>query len=1094
MKKFLSILALILASLTMLSIFTIVPFNLKQKPIFTLEDVLCFSDSVSTFSKKHDDYMKIMAEDENNTNLQTNRLIVKSDETIDSKLAIDGIYGIGYQVLQYDSKTDLESEKLELLDNGYEVYEDKVLKTNDLNTTSFSGSKTEMWSYNHLDVEYAKSMCANCDNEIVVGVMDTGVEYTHEFLSDRIISTDLNFSTSGGENDALDDNGHGTAVSGVIVNSTPDNVKIKPYKVLNSAGSCTYLNIIAAVEYILAHDDKPDIINMSFGGYNFEHISIESELCDRLIDAGITVVIASGNDFLPTEYITPADCEAAITVAAYGNDYKSCIFSNYGEEIDIAAPGEKIYTCYKGNGYASASGTSFSAPFVSAGCAYIKMLNPEATPNEVRENLVANSVYMGSDEDIYFGSGMLSLVNIVTEDTDAKISLAEGEYTETQELSFDNIPDNARVVYTTDLSIPTAKNGIVFSEPIEIKNDVQINYALIDDNGYVSKIKSANYAIQYFGVDSDFEIDDNGVITSYLGDRNNIVVPERINGIVPVEIGTDAFSEKPVRNVVLPDTVEKIYFGFRSCEQLRHIKGLGVTSLDCAFRYCYDLRDEIMPNVRRVSGSFEDCYMLREIDFEDSLLIISNFDFKNTSLTHLNLPNVNQRHFGSGRAFFGTTLISFYAPELPTIRSEDFYGCHFLQDLYIPKVTSLGGSCFSGTYMLTEFDASNIESISGGALNFTYFDIFDAPKITSLSDYSSCFEMSHIRVLRLPGLTGELKTKAIDESRIEQIYLDNITSMNAAFKYSYNLRLLSMPKCTNYIDANTYPFAHSERAAPLEILWLPSCKELSYKCINLEMLFAPSLEKLSVEDARIADFILGDKLESISISKIGNNRCRIYAPQNSKAAAYALESSIPLVEQENALELSLLSGAEACFTVSNLTFDFNSIYFADNVEFGYLYDFSKDANLDLSSNKTTLELEKNLDSKQIPIQFKNLLNVTDKADITVRAYMRIDGVTFYSPNVTGKVDLNFDACDTSHARVIFDSVQQGVFSYRCMDCNAVIYKTQNELLALWSYDCVNKRIDNNADTKLYYLDVVTDDVINAKDYAKICRNKYNIYL
>lgn len=1090
MKKFLPVLSITLASLIILSIFTVVPVKLTYTPVYSAEDVNAFSNSASEFSKKYDDYIDAMTEDENNTNLQTNRLIVKTDEPVDSTLAIDEFNGLGYQILQYDDKEKLESEKSKLCDSGYDVYEDKVLKAYDFEADSLSSSKENMWSYNHLNVEYTKKLCADNDNEIVVGVMDSGVEYTHEFLKDRIVSTDLNFSSSGAENDALDDNGHGTAVSGVIVNSTPDNVKIKPYKILNSKGSCSEMAVIAAVEYILSQNEKPDIINMSFGGYDFDNLSVEAELCDRLSEAGITIVIASGNDNLPIEYIKPANCDSAITVSAYGNDYKLCTFSNYGQGIDIAAPGDMIYTAYKDNKYASVSGTSFAAPFVSAGCAYIKMFNPELTPAEVRSRMMSNSIYMGKDEDIYFGSGMLSIVNLVTNtNSETAAGLDEGEYTDIQELTFENIPDNAKLVYTTDLSIPSADNGIVFSEPIEIKNDIQINYALLDDKGYASKIKSANYAVKYCANDSDFEINDKGVITAYLGDRNHIVVPELINGIVPVEIGKDVFSEKPVRNVILPDTIETIYFSFRSCEQLRHIKGLGVTRLNCAFRDCYDLRDVMMPNVRRVSGSFQYCYKLREIDFEESLLVIGNFDFEGTSLTHLDLPNVQQRSYGSGRAFYGTTLISFSAPGIQRIEKEDFSGCHFLQKLYVPNVTNLQSNCLADTYMLTEFDGSNIETLGNGALDFTYFDTFYAPKVTSLTGDTSRFEFSHIRVLRLPGLTGTLHTSTIDSSRIERIYLDNITSIDNPFRYSYSLKLLSMPKCTNYIDAKTYPFLNGERQAPLEILWLPSCTELSYECINLKMLFAPALEKLTVTDARKADFILGDKLETVSVSVVENHSCRIYAPADSKAASYALENSIPLIEEENALELSLLNESEACFTVSKNTFDFNRIYFADCVEFGYLYDYSKDANLDLSSNRVTLELEKNFDNKLITVKYMDLPDVADNANITVRAYMSVDGVTFYSPNVTGKIDFSFKACDTNHSKVIFDSAKQDVFCYRCRECNTVIYKKQNEVYAMWNADYINRSIDEGAETQLYYLDVVTDGVINAKDFAFITKQQ-----
>lgn len=76
----------------------------------------------------------------------------------------------------------------------------------------------------------------------------------------------MNFSSSGKTNDSMDDQGHGTMVAGIVMQNTTENVKIKPYKVLNSDGKCATSQIIAAVNHILSETDAPDVINLSLGG------------------------------------------------------------------------------------------------------------------------------------------------------------------------------------------------------------------------------------------------------------------------------------------------------------------------------------------------------------------------------------------------------------------------------------------------------------------------------------------------------------------------------------------------------------------------------------------------------------------------------------------------------------------------------------------------------------------------------------------------------------------------------------------------------------------------------------------------------------
>ena len=138
----------------------------------------------------------------------------------------------------------------------------------------------------------------------------------------------------------IDDYGHGTEGAGVIANSTPSNVKISSYKVMDSKGYGSSSTIVAACSYIEELNNKPDIINFSLGLKT--GVIIESVI-DELVNQGITVVAAAGNDNREV-FEAPGKCESAITVAAFDYYNKPCSFTNYGQVVDISAPGEYIYT------------------------------------------------------------------------------------------------------------------------------------------------------------------------------------------------------------------------------------------------------------------------------------------------------------------------------------------------------------------------------------------------------------------------------------------------------------------------------------------------------------------------------------------------------------------------------------------------------------------------------------------------------------------------------------------------------------------------------------------------------------------------------
>lgn len=214
--------------------------------------------------------------------------------------------------------------------------------------------------------------------EIHLAVLDTGCDINHKCLSDRIVET-KNFINN--SNDVIDDNGHGTHVSGIIAaNRTKQGITgIAPesllhiYKVLDSNGIGSIDTINKAIEYAI--NQKVDIISMSLGS-----TSADKKMHDLIIKAnnqGICVVCASGNDAKSDdgsidEYSYPGAFQESIEVGSINLDETMSYFSNSNNNLDIVGYGGNITSCYPNNRYASTSGTSQATPLISGALALLK--------------------------------------------------------------------------------------------------------------------------------------------------------------------------------------------------------------------------------------------------------------------------------------------------------------------------------------------------------------------------------------------------------------------------------------------------------------------------------------------------------------------------------------------------------------------------------------------------------------------------------------------------------------------------------------------------------------------------------------------------
>ena len=241
-------------------------------------------------------------------------------------------------------------------------------------------------------------------NNIFAFDVDTGILGSHPDLRPRVSTTfSRNFTTSNRSN-WRDQNGHGTHVAGIIgaqdntigiVGNAP-NVNLVAVRVLGRYGSGSVSNIVAGLNYIAqwrtANPTLRGVVNMSLGGGI--SIPLDTAVRNLIINSGIPVVIAAGNEAQNAANTSPSRVAEAIVVGAYNDaDNTYANFSNFGSGVDILAPGVDIRSCYLNNGYAVLSGTSMAAPMV-VGAVVDIISNSEFsdyTPAQIREKLVADA-------------------------------------------------------------------------------------------------------------------------------------------------------------------------------------------------------------------------------------------------------------------------------------------------------------------------------------------------------------------------------------------------------------------------------------------------------------------------------------------------------------------------------------------------------------------------------------------------------------------------------------------------------------------------------------------------------------------------------
>ena len=379
----------------------------------------------------------------------SNRLIVKSKRDIAVLDSVDVVEGYeDLHIVQFDNSESAE-EALEYYKSSTlveYVEEDFTVSTNNINIKSHLS-----WGSESIGADDYFSYLENINElpEIVVGIIDTGVELNHEFLKNRIIQTGVNYSDSGESGSENDDHGHGTHCAGIVVDNTLDNVKIEGFKVLNSTGSGSSSNITSAI--YAAIENNVNIISMSLSGRGYSYAM--QEAVDLAISKNITVCASAGNNCDDAANYCPANLNGVITVAAH-DEYNSIpLWSNEGEIVDIIAPGVSIESSWLNNTYEILSGTSMACPFVSAACSLLLSENNHLSPEELLNILKLNGIDYDDPSSTLNGKKLLYIGDIEghKQRTETPIFITESDvYEDSVDVELQCNDANAQIYYTLD--------------------------------------------------------------------------------------------------------------------------------------------------------------------------------------------------------------------------------------------------------------------------------------------------------------------------------------------------------------------------------------------------------------------------------------------------------------------------------------------------------------------------------------------------------------------------------------------------------------------------------------------------------------------
>lgn len=952
MKKILCVfLAVIILIIPIISVTVYVD---KKSDILTAED---FADKIKLMMRDIDesvtdfDSQSSYEYKNEHSDFQSCRLIVKSTSVIDTQGATKVISGYNnLWVLAYDSP--------EATSNAFNYYSsrsgidyvepDKLLYALETESSGVEVKEYISWAPKYIGLNKLNNTIFSSGIELtetVVAVLDTGTDETHPAFKNRVIPTGVNTSTSGEANSSADDNGHGTQVTGVIIDSTLDNVKVRPYKVLDQWGQGTVLTLAAGI--ICAVNDGVDVINMSIS------LSDSSETLKEAVNYAdskdIVLVAASGNDSSDTKYY-PASYECVIKVGAINEMGTIANFSTRGEDVDLAAPGVGIYTTNINGNYKTVSGTSFASPLVAALAATIRLYNRGLSSEDVRDILFEDAIYVQeTDSAIKYGNGIVRAPEFYNP-TENKEKTSEPRFSHTTKVSQEEIyleifcdtPDSV-IYYTTDRTVPSKTNpsSVIYDgNPIHIPETTVITAVAYGEGRYRSPVSTfASIIVPYIN-EKDITVDASGVITAYHGSKKSFTVPNTINGTTVTAVGDGVFEGMNISEIVLPKTVKSIgKNAFKDCTYLKTIFATGVTQIaDYALYNCVWLKNIYFGKLTSI-GKYSYAYVcsghysVSGTTFpirSDTMKTIDEGAFQYSAVSDVDIGKADT--IGKNAFLSCPALVSVKIDGLSNISNEVFRSCASLSSVEILGLSFISSDLFNGCKSLTNVHIPDATYVNARAFEGC-ISLEEITLESAATVYSSVFnKCTSLRIIVLPEMTSF-------ESAVYRAGTTTFPMFSSALQ-AFIAPKLSKTSAYMFGSAPNIVSVSFKNLKTLADYTLSGCKNIMY--LNIQSV--TSLSEYALADCKI-NFIDARSLKSalalpdnsgIMLSKnftehfVKASNLIIYGSEGSVAESFANEHGhlfkrIPCIYNEIPQNINSISGTVVITAVGfDLTYQWYS--------------------------------------------------------------------------------------------------------------------------------------------------------------------------
>ncbi len=663
-------------------------------------------------------------------------------------------------------------------------------------------------------------------NNVKVAIIDTGIDADHSEFSGKISEYSYNasedkivkdYAIGNGNYDwslIEDEVGHGTTVAGTIAAAFDGHgtVGIAPnVTLIVIKAECTpqgafyrTSDLVFGLYYAIEQDAT--IVNMSFGG----NMNAYQEAARLGRDSDVLMVAAAGNESTATLTYPAADENVIGVGALEENGWKLAEYSNYGENVDLVAPGT-VYTTKLGGEYGVTSGTSLASPIVAGALALLKSnSNYKYYDNEqIKEILYASCYDLGDlGKDWYYGYGALDISALCMEEqgTVTFNMLTDELENTTQKFirnhTLQNIPEPERLYAVFD--------GWYY--------DIQCTeeYNLYSDVFSGDLTLYANWVNEDDGVPYTYVTLDDGTIEirSYTGRRRYISIPDMIEGKTVSSIGDFAFrNESKLRQVTLPSHLRNI--GMNAFDGCSNVISIALpetveTIGDYAFVNMVRLSSINIPangNLKQIGDyAFSGCGSLRSVDLPQKLAQINGSAFFGaTALNNINVDKDNAK-FSSydGALFNGTksTLVAYPAgrtktytiPEITSKIGNFAFAFTRLKNVDVNKITEIGYAAFQYSSLTTITLPDTLVSLGEATFMFNSYllDVSLGNGLRTLSAYAF-YGCQNLTSVNTPSAIMSIGESAFAGSGVNTVTFDSDATLGTiGYKAFYGCPISSL--------------------------------------------------------------------------------------------------------------------------------------------------------------------------------------------------------------------------------------------------------------------------------------------------------------